>query len=145
MIRSIAGIDVGDDKHTVIRWDDKENKVVAKWRVADRNVYVKKCKRPEEIEDTGIIRPEKSRGDNTCVQIIAVGERVGLPFTEEEREKYKDILDDNMCCGYVCEIEPGQMWVGPDNHVRQIIQRSPHEEKDEFFINSQALLFQIEE
>lgn len=143
MIKSIAGKDVGFGNDVVVRWDDATKTIQNKWHVRDRRVYVKKCKRPEQIEG-GIYRPEKSRMDSTTVLVLAVGDRVGLPLTKEERRKYDKILDNGRYADSI-DIQPGQIWFAPDNHVREIIQLSPHEECDEYFINSLALIGKVEE
>ena len=49
-------------------------------------LYVRKCKRAEDIE--GILIPDKSRDDTVFALVLAIGSDCGKPLSKKDREIY---------------------------------------------------------
>ena len=82
-VKVVAGESVGLTKHHIVLKDENE---VTPVEIRGHWLYVRKCKRAEEMD--GILIPEKSRDDTVFVMVLAIGVSCSEPLSKEDRLKY---------------------------------------------------------
>jgi len=123
-MKVVAGKSVGFPDSKIMLED--ENGGVKPFEVRGHWLYVRKCKRAEEMG--GILIPEKTRSDTVFALILAKGTECGKKLTAQDRRIY-----DPRGTAVVNELEIYDKIMCPDDHHRGI-QRSPWGE-EEFFIH----------
>lgn len=126
-MKTVSGKLIGLTDDVVVRWDDVEKKSVAKVNLRGRWAYVKKCKKPSEIEGVAIC--EKSQNDIPMVVVLGLGDDCG---------KFHKVTKEEKKLGMTYQVDWPEGSVGmqalcPDNHPWGI-KESPWE-KDEFFVH----------
>jgi len=130
----LAGVDVGMGEDIVaLVGDDGSMKTM---KVKGRQIYVKKCLRPES--KGGILLCDKSRSDTVFALVLAVSDECGKyhKLTKEQKAR-GEVPGVNMT------VKPNDKIVLPDDHPWGIT-RSPFG-VDEFFIREDIIKFKVEE
>jgi len=127
--KTVAGIGVGKPRNTVVLID--ENGKPTDMVMKNRQLYVRKCLRPEQMD--GIILCDDTRSDTVYALILAISDDCGKHHKLTKKQKAR-----GESAGICMEgIEPHMKCVTPDNHEWGII-RSPYG-RDEFIIREDII------
>jgi hypothetical protein len=131
---AIAGISVGEPRNTAVLVGDdgSTKKLIAK----NRQLYVKKCLRPEQMG--GIILTDQTRSDTVFALVLAISDDCGKfhKLTKEQKRRGESP-------SVIMDIEPNMKVVCPDKHDWGII-RSQYG-TEEFFIREDIVKFAVED
>lgn len=130
----LAGVDIGLGSDIVaLVGDDGSMKTM---KVKGRQIYVKKCLRPEL--KGGILLCDKTRSDTVFALVLAVSEDCGKfhKLTKEQKARGE-------AAGINMTIKPNEKIVTPDDHPWGIL-RSPFG-TDEYFVREDIIKCKLEE
>ena len=127
--KSVAGVSVGKPSNTVVLID--ENGYYQEMKMQNRQLYVKKCLRAEEMD--GIILTDITRSDTVYSLILAISDDCGKFHKLTKEQKARGEASSVNMEG----VKPLMKCVTPDDHPWGII-RSPFAQ-DEFIIREDII------
>ena len=145
---AVSGRLVGKGDNYVVIFD-KENGSTKSLKIRGRYMYVKKCRRPTELE--GIALPIKSQGQTTVCLVLAIGYGVGKfhELTKDDEVLNKHIENSLFAiksCSMV-DVKVGDKVFFPDEDpygAQKGISRMPYG-VDEFIIHECLAIGKVEE